>query len=377
MKKSRLDELRAANQYPCVSLILPVHRHAPENAQDQVRVKNMISEATKQLDQKMSHHDAAPIVERLTELVDSIDFEHVLDGIALFVNAELAFRVDLPFSPKERVLVSDHFVIRDVVRMVNRAARYYVVVLSEKKTRLLLGTTNHLVEHRGPRRMRDAQKDFPMVDTGKGGESRAHDGEVIKMAQRRDEYHRQFFRMVDHALGDHLKEEDLPVVVIGIGRYQAFFNEVGRHNDHIIGTVSGTHDHTHLPELTNLVWPIVQKNMQEQRKLMLAKLADAVGKHKFAAGLSDVWSKAEEGAVYTLLVEEGYIEKAIIEEGGTHPLVSGPSMRDHKDCPGARVDDAVEELVELVLNKGGKVTFVESGALSGHDRVAAILRYEK
>jgi len=376
VKKSLLDDLRAANQYPCVSLLLPTHRSAPKNFQDPVRLKNMIKEAAQQLDTKLSHHDAAPVIEKLTELIESIDLEHVLDGMAVFVNADIAVKVDLPFEPEERIVVNDHFVIRDLVRTLNRFARYYVLILSEKKTRLLLGTTDHLVEHRGSRKNRDSQDDFYMVDTGRGGESRTHDGEIIKHAQKLDEYHRQFFRKVDNALGQHLKEESLPVVVVGTDRYLAFFKEVGKHGNNVIGNIHGTHDHTHLPELTSLVWPVVQEYMKSERKNMLEKLDNAVGKHKFAAGLGDVWRKAQEGAVHILLVEDGYFEKAILEDGSTHKLIYGPHMPEHGKCPGQLVDDAVEDLVELVLNKRGRAIFVEAGSLSGHDKIAAILRYE-
>ena len=39
------------------------------------------------------------------------------------------------------------------------------------------------------------------------------------------------------------------------------------------------------------------------------------------------------------------------------------------------IDDAVDELIEIVLAKGGRVIFVDNGALAIHQRVALILRY--
>jgi hypothetical protein len=41
----------------------------------------------------------------------------------------------------------------------------------------------------------------------------------------------------------------------------------------------------------------------------------------------------------------------------------------------SHLDDAVDELVEIVLEKGGEVVFVDEGALSDRGRVALILRY--
>ena len=39
------------------------------------------------------------------------------------------------------------------------------------------------------------------------------------------------------------------------------------------------------------------------------------------------------------------------------------------------LDDAIDELVQLVLEKGGEITFVDDGALADYARVALILRY--
>jgi predicted transcriptional regulator len=39
------------------------------------------------------------------------------------------------------------------------------------------------------------------------------------------------------------------------------------------------------------------------------------------------------------------------------------------------IDDAVDEVIEEVLGKQGKVVFVENGALTDHGRIALVLRY--
>jgi len=39
------------------------------------------------------------------------------------------------------------------------------------------------------------------------------------------------------------------------------------------------------------------------------------------------------------------------------------------------MDDAVDELIEAVMGKGGKVVFVDDETLENHQRVALILRY--
>ena len=58
----------------------------------------------------------------------------------------------------------------------------------------------------------------------------------------RDESHRQFFRKVDDALAAIQTEDPLPVVVVGVDRYLAFYQEVTKNPDAIVGLVAGSHD---------------------------------------------------------------------------------------------------------------------------------------
>jgi hypothetical protein len=70
-----------------------------------------------------------------------------------------------------------------------------------------------------------------------------------------------------------------------------------------------------------------------------------------------------------LLVEENYHQPArIAADGVTLTLVDDPTPPDV-------VDDAVDEIISLVLEKGGRVVFVDDGALPQHQRIAVMLRY--
>lgn len=69
-----------------------------------------------------------------------------------------------------------------------------------------------------------------------------------------------------------------------------------------------------------------------------------------------------------LAVEEGYFYPARVD--GSGKLLSPADDVEHLDV----IDDAVDELIETVLRRGGWVALVEDGALADHDRVALTLR---
>jgi hypothetical protein len=353
--------LQQVKGYPCLTIILPTHRSSPDNRQDPVRLKNLISEAANRLLSEFSKREVEALLKRLEDLTSGIDFNRTLDGLALFVNQDFARASILPFEVKERIIIDETFATRDLVNALNHSMRYWVLVLSEKPTRLYEGTNDALEEIK--------EKGFPMVHEGPGGEAPLPGGFGIQKSAYRDEYFQKFLRNVDAALKTVLAEDDLPVILLGVDRHLAFFNELTAHKDSIIGTVTGSHDKTSPHELSKLVAPLLVKYMDDKRKDALAQLDKATSEKKIASTVRDVWALAHEGRGDLLLVEDDFHYPARLDESGKNIIPA--------DDPTATnvIDDAVDEIIEEVLNKKGKVVFLQSGQLSEHGRIALILRY--
>jgi hypothetical protein len=267
----------------------------------------------------------------------------------------------LPFTLKARVNVGETFLTRDLVFAMNRTPRYWTLVLSEKPTRLYAGTRDDLIE------IQDGG--FPSVHEGPGGEQSLPGGFGIKKSAYRDEYHRQFFRQIDAALKPFMADDPLPLAVVGVVRFLAFFNEVTDYKDSILTTLQGSHDKTSPHELGKLVWPLVKDAFTEQRQQELSELNRAVGERRFASAIGEVWRLASEGRGQLLLVEEGFHFPARVDETGRHLTPA-----DDVTAPDV-IDDAVDEIIETVLSKQGRVVFVENGQLEMHQRIALTLRY--
>src|SRR4029078_11056831 len=98
-----LHELQDVRTYPCLTITLPTHRTRPDNKQDPIRVKNLVTEGTNRLLGEFPKREAAPLMDRLPALVAAIDYEHTLDGLVLTVNHDMAREYVLPFTLDERV----------------------------------------------------------------------------------------------------------------------------------------------------------------------------------------------------------------------------------------------------------------------------------
>ncbi|MFN0056460.1 MAG: hypothetical protein ACKV0T_30300 [Planctomycetales bacterium] len=327
---------------------------------DPIVVKNLVAKGLQRLHAEFKKREVAALVQNLNKLVAGFDWDHAQDGVALFASRNVAKAVSLPFRVKARVAIDASFATRDLVFTLNRAPRYRVLVLTEKPTRLFDATTNLLTEI--------TAKPFPMLHKGPGGASRLPGGAGINRSAVRDESHRQFFRKVDDALAKIQKAEHLPVVVVGVERYLAFFQEVTSDPDAIVGVVAGSHDRPQPSALGKLVWPVFQAGSTLKRTRALVRLDEAVSANRHASGIDQVWRAAFEKRCQMLLVETDFEYPADLDPQGVRLLP-------YTGQGAAALDDAVDELIESVLAGGGEVFFYEPGTLDLHQRIAAVLRY--
>jgi Bacterial archaeo-eukaryotic release factor family 3 len=360
ISRSELRRLQAHNDYPSVSLLAPTHRTAPANKRDRIVVKNLVAEALKRLDGEFKKREVAALVRNLNGLVDRLDWEHSLDGLALFASKDSATAIDLPFRVNPRVVIDATFATRDIVFTLNRALRYRVLVLTEKPTRLFDASTNVLTEH--------TARPFPMVHKGPGGASKLPGGQGINRSAARDESHRQFFRKVDDALSAIQKDDRLPLVVVGVDRYLAFYQEITQDPDAIVGLVEGSHDDPNPAALGKLVWPVFKAGSTLRRTRTLVRLKEAVSINRHASGIIQVWRAAFEKRIQTLLVETDFAYPADVSPDGSLLVPYGGRGP-------VALDDAVDELIERVIADGGEVFFYEPGVLDLHQKIAAVLRY--
>lgn len=357
INRQELKQLQSLTSVPALSILLPTHRTSPDNKRDPILVKNLVNEATERLSEEFSNRELAPLLNNLDKLVNEIDYPHTLDGLALFVSHDFAKLYYLPFSVPARVIIDQTFATRDLVYGMHRSLRYWVLLLSQASTRLLAGTAETLEEIQ--------DKNFPMEMTGPGGTAPLPyhaDSSYL------DDRHRRFFQQVDSALTFYDDQEFLPLVVGGVDRQVSFFQEVTQYPQSITGVLSGNYDKASLPELTPHVWSAIQPFREIQRQEALQELEDGVNAQRVVSTIGEVWRLANEGRGKLLLVEKNYHIPAILTEDGNFQLVDEPSGTDV-------MDDAVDEIIEVVLAKGGKVVMVDDGSLSAYQQIALILRY--
>lgn len=356
MNRTTLNELRKFRGTPVISILAPTHRHAPENQADPILVKNLVNEAKAKLLEVMDKRDAALTVENIDKAVNDINWENLLDGVAIYASGTGFWAYDLPFSPQPAAIVEDTFAVRELVKAVNRSYRYRVLALSESPTKLFLGDRDRLVEIR---------TGFPLVHDGPGGKSGLPTDYGQRTSFLRDENHRQFFRKVEEALKNVVKDDPAPLFITGVDRYISFWGEVAPQFKPA-GIVNGSFDYMKNAELSTHVWPVVEKYFADRRLAMVERIEKAIAAHHFAGGVAEVFEAANQGRIDLLVAPEDALISAWVNEDKTQVVSPGE---------GLEIADIVDETVERVLDTGGEVVFLPTVEIEKYGQLAAILRY--
>ncbi|MEV0848311.1 hypothetical protein AB0J21_20950 [Streptomyces sp. NPDC049954] len=358
-----LAALRAPRPYPAVSLLLPTHRAAPENAQDGIRLRNVVGEAKRRLahDPAVDKETLQAIEARIDTAVASVDLSQVTEGTLLLVSTQDYEVWQLPTTPEERVVVSDTYLTRDLVSSWLHERPYWVLVLSEECSRLWHGAGESLSEVTGfgfpaEPELPDQRDALPGANFG------------TMPSPYREERLRQYLRDVDDKLMEPLRTGKGPVHLVGLANALNTFAERSRNAERIGARVErGGADKAPAHTLLEILGPARAEYTASQQRAALERLSEAIGARRFAAGTDEIWQNVQEGRVQLLLVEDSFQVSAVPE--ATHLVPS--SSPDDPDVE----DDVVDTLVESALGTGAEVVFVPDDALSGHGRIAAVLRY--
>lgn len=351
-----LARLQHLSGYPMVSVLLPTSPGARLAPEDQANLAALVERAQRRLAVELPGARVDELIEPLRGLAAQVADSPAGPGLVLFAGAGVVEAYRVAFSPAPRVVIDPSFATRDLVRVVAENPPYRLLTLASGSARLYLGTGAQLHER--------ATGGFPLdqtaTDSPADRRGHLHQGEPTHRGSQRWD---RFLRQVDDALTADQRTRDLPLIAAAAeplaSRYQR------RTSHQIVGTIAGNHQRTPTVRLAELARPVIELHLAQQRQESLDGLARAVDQRRAATGIHQVWQAASDGRITLLLVDPAY----------TYPAPAAPDGRSltrshHPEHPDV-LDDAVDELIELVARRGGRVCFTTLDG-TGHE-IAAVL----
>lgn len=358
-----IKKLQTMESTPSVTITLPTYRTSPDNQKDPIRLKNLVTEAVSRLESEHGKRETAELVAKIHATADEIDHEHNQDGLILFASNEYLGVFKVPYRLPERVAIDDNFLTRDIVFAMNRTPLYWVLMLSEKPTRLYLARKSDLVEVR--------EYGFPQEFNGPGAGVAVQSGIGANPSQERDRALEKFMGNVDESLHEAVKEGPYPVVLVGLAQNLAAFRGASRNEKYIVAEVEGGHDSLSAHDLGQLVWPAAKEALRERRQEIFAQVEQAVGQNKYASDLNESWQAAQDGRVETMVVRESLHLPAEVSADRRMLTLLETGKEEGENA----YADAVDEMIEFVIQAGGKVVFVDDDELAEHDGLVMLTRY--
>lgn len=375
-----LREVRAAHEPPYISLYQPTHRHHPNNKQDPIRFRNLVDGAEASLRQRYPNVEVRRLLGPFRALADDQEFwNHTLDGLAVLGSCGM-FRVfQLQRAVPELTIVADSFHLKPLVRILQSADRYQVLCLSRREAKLYEGNRDALDEidlaEGVPRTITEALGDEltepHRTVASYGGSGRGDPGMHHGHGSKKDEVEsdaERFFRAVDRAiLEHHSRPSGLPLVLASLTEHHDVFRRVS-HNPFLTADGVGQDPWSlSTDRLREEAWKSVQPHYLPRLSKLVTDFEEARSKRRATGDLSDAAREAVAGRVGTLLVD------ADQHVPGRLDLATG--RVDFDDLAHPEVDDLLDDLAELVLNKGGEVVIVPSDRMPTQSGVAAIYRF--
>ena len=337
MNRALLNELQRQFSYPSVTLLCNTRVGTLGSPDDLRNLEQLVQDTDRRLSGDVTDAIRHATIAKLRDLVNSCVAGVGTHAVAIFASPEQAAFVRLMDPVRDRVVVDNTFATRDLVVDAQRTLSFRVITVSDHTCRLLLGDRSRLAE----------QKDdlWPLHRT-----EESSDG---------------WLRSIKTALTNDPSLREIPTVIAGTPRAA---REAARVVDiNMIGIVAGNHDRTSWVALHQDAWPLVAQHLDDEDAQALANLDTARGINRYAGGINEVWELAEQGRVELLVVERSYEFPARLHDGHL-------SSADDVESPDV-IDDAVDELIEAVLMKRGRVAIVADGELTEHGRIASVLRY--
>ena len=160
-----------------------------------------------------------------------------------------------------------------------------------------------------------------------------------------------------------------PLILLGTEKDQSWFEKISAHKKNIIAKRSGNYDYSNHKQLGDIAWPLMLSHLQDQKRQLVKEFQEKIGQGLGITGIQDIWSAVQEGKALKLLVEKDYKSPGFLTENVYHLYVRPPKKR-HKVLP-----DAVDDIIENVMEKNGHVFFVDNGMLKDYNRMVLITRY--
>jgi hypothetical protein len=349
-------DLTVIAAYPCISVLMPTDPAPRMTSPDAKRLHGLVED----VDQQLREHGIpaqARLMRKLASRVQQVAGQPTDRSLAIYVSLAVSRTFWLSVPVTARAVVEHTFATRPLVTSLHRTPPHVLLLLHPTCAHLYQGADGglRLVGSRdsfqGPRPVR-----VPQQGHGDLKEAAADQADG-------------FLRAVDHLLGRYRAEHPSPLVLGGSPHVVDRFRALSRNLHRLAGRIPPTRGEI-ASDLARASSEVVEHYLRSRREEALSNLRTALATRPVdvASGMAACWHAVHQRVPGMLLVEHDFVSPGRPEDYA----VPTPGPRPRSVAP--RVHDLVDDLIEVVIMRGGQLALVDNGDLAAHGRVALLSR---
>jgi hypothetical protein len=181
----------------------------------------------------------------------------------------------------------------------------------------------------------------------------------------------QFLRCMDDDLSIILQAYNLPVFVLGPEKILEQFKSISKHSEKLVEFIEGNYSDAVETEIRKTLEPYLTDWKKVKHRNLLKQIKGSIDNGKVALGIHGVWQAASKRNGRLLIVEKDFIYAALHGGGEERAILKAGSILNDPFY----IKDAVDDVMEKVLEIGGDVELVDNGLLQDYGRIVLIKSY--
>jgi hypothetical protein len=312
--KKKFNELLAYRNDVVVSIFIPTTRTS-NFQKDQLYLKNALQEVRQQLEAAgRTSKEAHQFLGQAYMLLDDDNYwNHLSDGLALFIAPDYFASFELPISFTENVFIGKQFYLRPLMPMMTGEERFFLLALSLNEVKFYEGMkhsiTPVIIEDLVPEDMESVLQDVGTKETlqmhESGGTQAIFHGQD-KATDKKLKNYEKYFRMVDKGLMEMLHDEKVPMVIAAVDYLVPIYKDVSDYNNIVTEHIGGNPENSTPVELHQRAMNIIQTFNKSNKETVSNKFGDYLAADKASFSLTDIVKSAHAGKVENLFLNRDY-----------------------------------------------------------------------
>lgn len=372
------NEIIYEEKGPFISLYQPTHRYRPENEQDVIRFKNLITAIENSLKQEYPESDIESLMKPFNTLLeDKLFWNNTTDGLAILANEDKCIIYKLQLPVKELSVVGEKFHIKPLIRYFQSADRYLLLGLDRKQFTLYEGNRYGFekieLDPDIPTTIEEVLGDeYPKPYLSQGSYDGAggtpmfhgHGGKKEEIKKNTDRY----FRYVDKFILDNYSNPmKIPLILAGLDEHHGVFRNITSNHYLLDEGIKRDYKTLSKDQIRESAWNLIEPFYLEKTKGLIDRYN--VNRSKFLASddLSEVSRAVFENRVDTIMMEADRTIPGMIDKE-TGKLKRG-------DLKEPEFDNVINDLATMVYKSKGEIVILPKERIPSITGVAAIFRY--